>query len=38
MQYASKYYDPVKRHERYLRERELKGKNSTRRPTLSEEL
>lgn len=28
MAYASKYYDPAKAHEYYLKRRELKGKNS----------
>ena len=27
--YASKYYDPVKAHEYYMRNRELKGRRST---------
>ena len=27
--YASKYYDPVKAHEYYMRTRKLKGRNST---------
>ena len=29
MHYASKYYDPVKAHEYYLKNRELKGRRST---------
>ena len=29
MHYASKYYDPVKAHEYYLRNRELKGRRSS---------
>ena len=27
--YASQYYDPVKAHEYYMRNRELKGRRST---------
>ena len=35
MAYASKYYDPVKRHEYYMKHRKLKGRNSKRSSTAS---
>ena len=33
MAYASKYYDPVKRHEYYMKHRVLKGRNRSRKST-----
>ena len=36
MAYASKYYDPVKAHEYYMKHRKLKGRHSTRKMSESQ--